>query len=144
MPRAVYVALSAFFLFAAAPLITMSGIARAGIAGLPESATSENGLYRVAIRPETEPAGVGPIHVWLVTVTDPEGKPVEGARIAIDGGMPSHGHGLPTSPEMTQELAPGTYKVDGVKFSMIGDWELRFTIEAEAGTDKAVFAFKVE
>src|SRR6185295_2909521 len=31
-----------------------------------------------------------------VTVRDAEGRAIDEARISIDGGMPQHGHGLPT------------------------------------------------
>ncbi|MEC9343219.1 MAG: FixH family protein [Pseudomonadota bacterium] len=117
--------------------------ALADVTGL-ETVPSANGLYRVTIRPEQSPAGVGPIHAWIANVTDADGKPVEGADIAIDGGMPGHGHGLPTAPAMTDVLAPGEYRIDGVKFSMTGAWELRLAIEAPAGADTAVFSFTVD
>ena len=68
-----------------------------------------------------------------------DGKPVEDARVEIGGGMPDHNHGLPTSPEMTEYLGQGRYRVEGVKFTMSGWWELRFDISASAGTDTVVF-----
>ena len=66
-------------------------------------------------------------------------QPVEDAKITIDGGMPQHGHGLPTSPAVTANLGGGKYRVDGMKFTMSGWWELRFAITAPAGSDNAVF-----
>ncbi|MCB1463146.1 MAG: FixH family protein [Nitratireductor sp.] len=119
-------------------------MARAEIVDLPEAAMTANGLYRVELKAQDMKMGVGPIHVWIATVTDKDGNPVEGAKIAVDGGMAAHGHGLPTAPEMTQVMAPGVYKIDGVKFSMMGEWQLRLKIEAAAGTDNVEFQFKVK
>ena len=53
--------------------------------------------------------------------------------------MPQHGHGLPTSPPVTAHLGGGKYRIEGLKFTMSGWWELRFAITAPAGSDKAVF-----
>lgn len=107
------------------------------------SQPSANGTYLVAIEPETPPLKVGELHSWLVTVKTPDGKPVEGASIAVDGGMPAHGHGLPTSPRVTAQLGEGRYRVEGVKFNMGGLWEFQFAVSAPAGDDTAVFNLKL-
>jgi hypothetical protein len=75
----------------------------------------------------------------VLTLKTPEGKPIEDARVAIDGGMPDHNHGLPTSPTVTGHLGDGRYRIEGVKFTMSGWWELRFKIVAAAGTDDVTF-----
>jgi hypothetical protein len=67
------------------------------------------------------------------------GAPVEGAAITISGGMPQHSHGLPTSPQATDYLGDGRYRIDGLKFTMSGWWQLRFAISAAAGSDTVVF-----
>ena len=64
---------------------------------------------------------------------------VEGATIAVDGGMPEHGHGLPTTPRVTRGLGGGAYQVEGLKFNMGGWWELKFRITSRAGTDSVTF-----
>jgi hypothetical protein len=48
--------------------------------------------------------------------------------------MPQHGHGLPTRPRVTRELAGGVYEVGGVRFNMGGWWELKFTIGGDTVT----------
>jgi hypothetical protein len=53
--------------------------------------------------------------------------------------MPQHGHGLPTSPQVTQNLGNGDYLVEGMKFQMPGWWEVRFSISAGAQTDTITF-----
>ena len=38
-----------------------------------------------------------------VAIADAAGEPVDDATIGIDGGMPQHGHGLPTRPRVTSD-----------------------------------------
>jgi len=74
-----------------------------------------------------------------VAIADAGGRAVEGAALAIDGGMPEHGHGLPTRPRMTRVLGAGAYEVEGVRFNMGGWWELKVTITSERGADIVTF-----
>src|SRR3954467_12813618 len=46
-----------------------------------------------------------------VTVSDVEGRAIDDAQISIDGGMPQHGHGLPTRPRVTRSLGDGLYEI---------------------------------
>jgi len=66
---------------------------------------------------------------------------VTDAEIAIDGGMPAHGHGLPTEPEVVKNLGNGSYLVEGVKFSMPGEWVMTFTIKSGDKEDVVVVEF---
>jgi hypothetical protein len=75
----------------------------------------------------------------VLTLTTPDGTPVENAAISVDRGMPQHGHGLPTRPEATAYLGAGRYRIGGFKFTMKGWWELKFAIRAAKGDDEAVF-----
>ena len=74
-----------------------------------------------------------------VAVTDAGGTPVENATITIDGGMPQHGHGLPTRPRVTRTLGNGLYEIEGVRFNMGGWWELKLAISAPSGSDVVTF-----
>lgn len=67
------------------------------------------------------------------------GAPVNGATITVAGGMPQHGHGLPTTPRVTRAPGEGAYRVEGLKFNMGGWWEVKFRIEAAAGVDSVTF-----
>ena len=96
-------------------------------------------LYRVSIQPELDPPATGTLHNWIVTVVQPNGEPVTDAKISVDGGMPQHGHGLPTAPQVTKHLGEGRYLVEGVRFNMGGWWELKFTVDAAAGSDNVTF-----
>jgi len=106
---------------------------------LSRSKASEKRLYTVSIEPEAGPFKQGEMHSWLITLKSAEAAPVEDAKIAVDGGMPQHHHGLPTSPAVTAHLGSGKYRLEGVKFNMSGWWELRLAIDAAAGSDKATF-----
>jgi len=104
--------------------------------------TSAAGRYRATI--ETEAAlRTGRILAVQLFVADSAGSPVDGAAITVDGGMPKHGHGLPTAPRVTRALGGGRYQVEGLKFSMGGWWELRFGITAPAGSDSVTFNLKL-
>lgn len=74
-----------------------------------------------------------------VTVADDRGRAIDGATLTIDGGMPQHGHGLPTRPRVTRSLGDGTYEIEGVRFSMGGWWEFRVSIAGRDGADVVTF-----
>lgn len=86
-----------------------------------------------------QPYRTGKLFGTEVTLAAAGGAPVTGARIEVDGGMPQHGHGLPTQPRVTRETAAGTYRIDGLKFNMGGWWELKLRIATDAGMDSVVF-----
>ena len=103
------------------------------------SKTTDGGLYIGTLEPELDPVTVGPIHNWTIEVKTVDGVPVEHASISIDGGMPQHGHGLPTKPQVTQDLGDGRYLIEGMKFNMPGWWVIEIDIDGAAGTDVATF-----
>jgi hypothetical protein len=106
---------------------------------LARKKATASGHYIAAIAPEQEPVSVGPMHAWIVMITEPGGSPVDSARISFHGGMPQHGHGLPTAPAVTRELGEGRYLIEGVKFNMSGWWEFKLGIEGPAGSDAVTF-----
>lgn len=106
---------------------------------LSRTRMTEKGIYSVSIAPEVEPFKREVLHSWIVTVLNKNQSPAEGATITVDGGMPRHGHGLPTSPQVTADLGGGRYRVEGVKFHMFGWWEFKFAITAAAGQDSVTF-----
>ncbi|MBZ9965532.1 FixH family protein [Mesorhizobium sp. BR1-1-2] len=100
---------------------------------------TENGLFMASFAPERGVVRQGELESWLLTLKTIAGAPVEGAAIAVSGGMPQHRHGLPTSPQATDYLGDGRYRIEGVKFTMSGWWQLHFAISATAGSDTVVF-----
>jgi hypothetical protein len=105
---------------------------------------SAQGRYLVQLEPPAAAPAINQMHSWQIKLIAPDGTPVRNARIAVDGGMPQHGHGLPTRPRVTRELAEGSYLMEGMKFSMTGWWEIRLAIQAAEGADTVVFNTVVE
>jgi YtkA-like len=95
--------------------------------------------YVVTLQPPAKPAAINQLHAWQVKLASPTGVPVPNARIQVDGGMPQHGHGLPTRPQVTRELPDGGYLIEGMKFSMTGWWEVKLAIDGPAGADRVTF-----
>jgi hypothetical protein len=102
------------------------------------SHASDNGLYAVTVTPGVDPVPVGRLHTWVVGVTAPDGTPVD-ADIAFDGGMPQHGHGLPTVPKAMGRDKEGRTVIGGVRFNMPGWWEVKVHVHGAAGEDTATF-----
>lgn len=100
---------------------------------------SDGGLYHTEITPSLSPLTTGTMHAWTISVTTPSGEPVEGATVEMDGGMPQHGHGLPTQPRTLRETAAGQYLVGGMKFNMPGWWTLTIDIDSAVGPDTVTF-----
>ncbi len=105
--------------------------------------TSVAGAYRVTLVPPDHTPAINQMHSWKLRLQDPSGAPVTGARFVVDGGMPQHGHGLPTQPRITREIEAGTYQLDGMKFSMTGWWELKLGVASELGSDTVTFNMMV-
>lgn len=108
----------------------------------PGPRTSAQGLYIVSLQGarELKPRKMYTLQVY---VGDAGTHPLGHAAIAVDGGMPQHGHGLPTRPRVTKNLGGGYYEVSGLRFNMGGWWELKLTITTPAGTDTVTFNLEV-
>ncbi len=94
--------------------------------------------YIVTFTSDLEPLQINRMHSWVLHVRDESGKPVEGASIEVEGGMPEHDHGLPTRPRVTASLGNGDYKIDGMRFHMNGQWEIFVHITTDSGTSTVV------
>ena len=108
------------------------------------SVLSDAGLFRVSYSSDPASPPLNQIHTWTIHVETADGKPVENAVITVNGGMPQHGHGLPTSPQVTEDLGNGDYRVEGMKFQMPGWWDVRFNITANGQSDNVTFNFILE
>lgn len=103
---------------------------------------SVNNLYKAHLDCETLPTA-GPFQHCTVNFKDIQGNAIHPDNVMVDGGMPLHGHGLPTSPVLTELDKTGTYRIDGLKYNMSGAWLLGFKIKAAQGEDKIIFDFVV-
>ena len=113
--------------------------ASAPVISFSPTQTSDEKKFIVSIRPHTEPAPINRIHSWRITLTTLGGVPVTKATFYVGGGMPEHGHGFPTRPVVSEEPTPGTYLLEGMKFSMHGRWEIKFAIQSGAESDIVTF-----
>jgi hypothetical protein len=102
---------------------------------------SARNLYTATIDTPAQPLQPRRMMKLSVSIRDAAGNPVDGARIEVDGGMPQHGHGLPTKPRVTRSLGDGRYELDGLRFNMGGWWVLHLAIESSAGADRITFNF---
>lgn len=100
--------------------------------------TSAEGRY-VATLSAAQPLRPRQMQTVRLTVRDAEGNAVDEAQISVDGGMPEHGHGLPTRPRVTGSPGDGVYEIEGVRFNMGGWWELRLAIAGSRGADTVIF-----
>ncbi|HEY0157610.1 MAG TPA: FixH family protein [Thermoanaerobaculia bacterium] len=100
--------------------------------------TSAQGLYTATLEP-AESLRPRKMQTVRVALRDSAGRAVDGAALTVDGGMPQHGHGLPTRPRVTQSLGDGVYVIEGVRFNMGGWWELKLAIDGKAGSDQVTF-----
>lgn len=113
------------------------------LADEPGSWLSRSGHFRVSYESDLQPIVINRMHHWVLNVTDKDGEPVSGATLRVAGGMPAHDHGLPTSPRVTRELAPGRYLLEGLRFHMTGEWQIEVAIEVEELRDVAVILLQI-
>jgi hypothetical protein len=99
---------------------------------------SAAGRYVATLEP-ARPLRPRQMQTVRVTVRDDEGRAIDAAQISIDGGMPQHGHGLPTRPRVTRNLGDGIYEIEGVRFNMGGWWEFTLAIAGSRGADTVTF-----
>ena len=104
---------------------------------------SEGGLYRGTIRPQGDSIPQGRLHSWTLHLETISGDPIDVAEVAVGGGMPQHGHGLPTRPQVARQSANGDHLVEGMKFNMGGWWVVTFRVNSAAGRDSLVFNLKL-
>ncbi len=107
-------------------------------------AVSATGAFRVRVGPRDGEVPIGRFHDWIIAVTDGSGQPVYPARIGVNGGMPGHGHGMPTQPQVTEYLGDGRYLIEGMKFNMAGAWVLAFGVESDASRDRIEIEIELE
>jgi len=104
---------------------------------------SEDGEYIFSLYSTDAKIPFKKIHSWIVHIETKDGKPVEKAKVYVFGGMPVHQHGFPTKPKVKKYLGNGDYLVEGIKFNMPGQWEMRFNITDGNKSSRTVFQFSL-
>ena len=105
-------------------LVTGSSLFGAVDSTMPDLVGNSGDGYSVKISSQLSPLEINRIHSWHIEITDVGGRPVSNAQITVSGGMPDHDHGLPTQPQITEEIRAGTYLLEGMRFHMPGKWQI--------------------
>lgn len=108
-----------------------------------QTGLSEQGHYRVTVRPEGDAVPVGELHNWLIRVETVDGELFIPRQLVLLAGMPEHGHGLASSPRVTQYLESGDFLVEGVRFQMTGLWDIVVHVTGPRGPDTANFTMEL-
>ena len=106
------------------------------------SQSSESGLSTAKVFPQEGKPVFNDYHNWIVKLSDDQGQPIRDAKIAIDGGMEAHGHGLPSKPVVSREINDGEYLIEGMLFNMIGAWTL--VLDVLSSHENTRFTFPLE
>jgi len=113
------------------------------VSAFEKTVDSERGIYKLHFSTDYNQIPIRQMHTWRVRVSDAQGEAFIPGNIAIDGGMPSHGHGLPSEPKFTHYLGDGELQLDGILFNMLGTWELRVTLIGPVGMDTAILSINL-
>ena len=100
---------------------------------------SDNKHYQVSYTSKLDPIAINTMHAWTLHIENNVGEPVINADVAVNGGMPEHDHGLPTQPQVTQNLGNGNYLLKGLRFHMGGWWQVTITIHSNSISDSVTF-----
>jgi len=93
-----------------------------------QSWVSKNELFTVSVESELNPIVINQMHSWTLQLQNAQGQAVTDADLSLVGGMPAHNHGLATAP-VIEPAGEGSYSLQGLRFHMMGYWELELTIE---------------
>ncbi len=109
-----------------------------------ETVISNRGAYSLTFSTKENVIPLRNMHSWNVTFKTKDGKEFIPGNLSISGGMPSHGHGLPSEPNFTRVLKDKSLLLEGVLFNMTGEWELRVTLTGPSGLDIATLEFTID
>lgn len=99
--------------------------------------------YRYILTAKQAPVTINTLQQWQLHIETVSGAVVANAKIRVGGGMPEHNHGLPTAPQVTKYLGNGDYLIEGIKFHMTGNWELRFDVTVDDHNETVVFTIQL-
>lgn len=97
--------------------------------------------FRVSYAADT-PDGkppLGKMHAWTISI-EPKQPVADVLRLSVEGDMPQHLHGLPTSIEVVR-LEGNRFALRGMKFHMVGWWRLKFTVSDGTTSEDFLFQF---
>jgi YtkA-like len=100
---------------------------------------SEQGFYSVDVQSAGNPVMVGENNMNITVIDVKSMKPLE-RKLNIEAlpWMPAHEHGSSNKPVVTY-LGRGKYHIEGITFTMPGDWEIYLKIQDNGKEDSVVF-----
>jgi hypothetical protein len=123
---------------------TVAGSTSAGAsATLTKSERVRGEPMTIRLAPVASGPRIGVTEEWSVVVTNERGIPLKDCQVAFDGTMPEHGHGLPTAPRVSASPEAGRYRVEGVRFSMGGYWQLDVVATCGSALQRARFDLRL-
>jgi hypothetical protein len=105
---------------------------------------SEAGRFNLRLTGVNRPEALNRLHGFNLSLTTADGSPAAGARIAVGGQRRYAPNQLPTAPQVRPGPVAGSYRVDGLRFHMAGEWRLVLDIELEQIHDRAVLDIVVK
>ncbi len=142
------------FLSKALPVICLSLVVAFPVQASEKrhKAVSGKGCFTLHVMPSGE-TPLNQILTWkarLVPANEQVRKALQALKeptdYSITGGMPAHGHGLPTEPQVTavrfDERGDVILTLEGIKFQMWGDWVLSIEVPALKDRAEAPFTLK--
>lgn len=128
--------------------VNLSGVAMAAGPESPwysQTVESQNGHFVVTLESLEAEFELNAFRQWQLTLKHKEtGQGITPARFVVSGGMPMHGHGLPSQPQVAEHLGNGRYLMEGVRFNMLGKWVFEFEVTTQSATDSVVFEVIVD
>ena len=104
--------------------------------------SSKQAIYESTLECQTELDTASFQECWLKV--SHKGQAVKNTEIFIDGGMAGHNHGLPTSPKLVWSDDKNAYSIQGLRFSMSGNWQLSFKVNADEDAMKDEINMEIE
>jgi len=105
---------------------------------------AEGEQVRATLGPQSGSVEIGQFQDWILQLERQDGSLIDQAQIMVGGGMPDHGHGLPTQPVVTEFLGEGRYLIEGLKFNMAGRWIVAFGVVTPTERDRLTFDFNLD
>lgn len=105
---------------------------------------SRSGRFRATLTASIRAVPINAEHSWTLKLESLGPYPAAILELGLDGGMPGHNHGLPTTPEILPGDRPGQFQIAGLRFHMSGAWELKLVLRDASGSwDQALFSVPV-
>ena len=105
---------------------------------------SEGKLFRVRLTGLGRTEQTNHLHGFDLFLTTVDGRAAASASITLTGERRYSPNPLPTLPQVRPGPTHGSYRVEGLRFHIGGEWRLAFAIEFEQIRDRAMLDIDVK